>query len=194
MADDPQEPPLGPEDEEIASIRRLSVVADHREGADVLVFRNSAGEPIVVPSAVATEAERAYRCYQLRQSGKDWTEIALAEQYPSAKAAKYDVDRYLEEARSLVVESSAREMLRLEISRLDRLQSFIWDKAADGNIAAITEIRQLVMSRVRVVEVLEPSKTEEVGGDMVRTVVVASDEAGYLRGLQKAAGALPAEP
>lgn len=194
MRDD--EPPI--EDDEPRSMRRLDAVRDPvtgelpQDGAEVLAFRNSAGEPVVVPTAVATEAERAYRCYQKRLEGIPWEVIAREEQYPSAAACKADVDRYLAEARSLVVESSAKEMLRTEMARMDMLQTFIWGAAEDGSIPAVSEIRQLIMGRAKLAVYLGQGMTEE--SDTTQTVVVPRDSGHYLATLQGAAGTVPAEP
>jgi hypothetical protein len=187
-----------PEDEEeIHSVRRLNVVRDAEgnlpdEGAEVIAFRNSNSEPVVVPTAVATEAERAFRCYRDHISGKDWHTIATEQGYPSPRACKADVDRYLEEARSLVVEKSAKEMLRTEISRLDMLQTFAWESASKGSIPAISEIRQLVMGRAKLVAYLNQDLVDN--GDTTQTVVVPGEAGAYVATLKTAAGNAPAGP
>src|SRR5690348_13924498 len=104
-----EEPPVG--DEEVPP-----------EDSNVLVFRGTTGQPVVIPDAVATAAERAYRAYKMHIGGKSWQEIANEEQYPSARAAKADVDRYMDEASALVADRTARKMLNLEVARLDALQ------------------------------------------------------------------------
>jgi hypothetical protein len=151
------------------------------DGAKVLAFRNADKEPVVVPTAVATEAERAYRCYGMRIGGKSWSEIATA--------AKTDVDRYLAEGRALVVESSAKDMLTLEISRMDALQNYLWGFVQSGSIPAITEARHIIMSRAQLVVALGGGLDKAKDG--TQTVVIGGTAQNYLGTLQEAAGAVP---
>lgn len=198
-SEDRDDPPLSEDDlrfspEEMEAIRRLSVVPpppdDEGTGAEVLAFRNSAGEPVVVPTDVATEAERAFRAYKLHRDGLDWMSIAVQEQYPSARAARADVDRYLAEGRALVVEKSAKEMLNLEMARLNHYTFQLSEMIAKGSIVAITEARHLVMARARLALALGASLTEDNGGG--RTVVVGgATEGSYVATLQEAAGDEP---
>jgi hypothetical protein len=158
--------------------------------ATVLVFRNGAGDPIAVPTDVVTEAERAFRAHQLRVGGMTWAQVAEAEKYSSASACKYDVDRYMAEARSLVVESSAREMLTLEVTRLDALQHALWPAAMSGHVPSAALAMNIIVNRAKLVG-LDPEKMMEEA-DKARTVVVPVDEDGYTAALQRAAGDTPA--
>jgi len=152
---------------------------------NVLVFRNATGSPVAVPSSVVTEAERAYRCHQMRIQGVSWGEIAQQENYTSAGAAKSDVDRYMAEARSLVVEASAREMLTLEVNRLDALQQAMWTNAMSGHVPSAQLIMNIIVNRAKLVG-LDPEKMSEEA-DKARTVVVPDNPDGYLAALQQAA-------
>ena len=157
------------------------------DNGQVLVFRNGAGDPIAVPSDVVTAAERAYRCHKARIGGKSWEQIAEEEQYPSAAACKYDVDRYLEEGKALVVESSQRQMLTLEVARMDALQSAIWPQAMMGHVPSVTAALSIIKERSRLVG-LDPEKMAEQA-EQARTVIhVPQDSQGYIASLQRAAG------
>ena len=157
----------------------------------VLVFRNPAGDPIAVPEEVVTAAERAYRCYKARVAGVSWAQIAEDEFYPSAGAAKYDVDRYMAEATSLVVESSAREMLTLEVHRLDALQNSLWLSAMTGHVPSAALVMNIVMNRSRLVT--EAAERLGAAGDTARTVVIPHQEDDFLAGLKSAAGEDPTQ-
>lgn len=170
MSDD--EPPV--EDDEVPP-------EDH--DAKVLVFRNGNNQPIAVPAAIVTEAERAYRCWQMRIGGKSWSEIALEEQYPSPGAAKADVDRYMAEARSLVAEASMKEALTLEVARLDALQAAVWPQAMAGHVPSATFVMNNVMNRAKL-QGLDPEKMAEAAQE-ARTVVVPTDSASYIAELKK---------
>ena len=151
----------------------------------VLVFRNPSGEPVAVPTDVVTAAERVYRAYTSHLEGKSWTQIALEEQYPSDDAVKYDVQRYLDEAKSLVIHHTAREMLQLEVARLNELQSYVWPMARKGHVQSIGAAVNIIMSRAKLIG-LDPDHMADKG-DTSRTVVVPNDEDGYVASLQRAA-------
>jgi len=89
----------------------------------------------------------------------------------------------MEEAKALVVESSQREMLTLEVARLDSLQHAFWPKADKGNVAAGALIVSIIMNRAKLAESLAG-----IGAGAGRTVVVSATDAGYTAALQAAAG------
>ena len=151
----------------------------------VLVFRNHADEPIAVPNEVVTEAERAFRCHGLRLQGNSWEKIAELELYPSARSAKSDVDRYLEEGRALVVEASQREQLSMEVARFDALQLALWPAAMRGNVQSAVAVMNIIVHRARLVG-LDPEKMNEDSRGPA-TLVIPVDGDGFLEALQQAA-------
>lgn len=189
------EPPLTPDEEEFAdaeleAIKRLETVRDENgelppEKSRVLAFRNEAGEPVVVPTAVATEAERAFRCYQRWLRGDTWFEIAQDEKYPSPTACKADVDRYLAEGRSLVLASSAAEMLELEIARLTGYTRKLADRIEEGSLPAITEARHLAMARAQLYTTIGAALIDTNDGQRTVVIPAGSD---YVGSLKEAAG------
>lgn len=158
------------------------------EQGTVLVFRNSTGQPVVVPDDVASAGERAYRVYKARRRGDSWQEIAEEQHYPSAAAARYDYERYMDEARALVVEKSQKEILTLEVSRLDYLQTRIWGAAEAGSLAAIKEIRGIIMDRAKLVTILELAKEADTDNRGRTVVVMQKPGESYLDRLRRVAG------
>ncbi len=157
---------------------------------NVLVFRNGANQPIAVPADIVTAAERSYRCYQAKVGGKSWEEIAKQENYPNATAAKADVSRYMGEARSLIAETSMRDMLTLEVARLDALQASFWGQAMMGHVPSGRMVLDVIRTRAAMVG-LDPEKMGEAAQG-ARTVVVSTDsEAGYVASLQQQSDPLP---
>ena len=156
-------------------------------GGTVLVFRNSDSQPVAVPSDVVTAAERAYRCYMDRVAGMSWAAIAQREGYPSAGAAQYDVQRYMEEAKALVVEKSQRDMLALEVARYDALQHAVWPQAMAGHVPSVMAVVSIISKRTDLVG-LDPDKMNEAAEEARRTVVVPTDPDGYIEAMQRAAG------
>jgi len=161
---------------------------EERSGT-VLVFRNQHGEPIAVPDEVVTAGERAYRAYQEHLSGKSWDQIAIEEQYPSASAVRYDVQRYMDEAQALVVERSARQLLQLEVARMDALQAAVWPQALRGHVQSAALALNIIIQRAKLVG-LDPEKMNDAD-TKAHTVVVPSQSDGYIDAMKRAAGEAP---
>jgi hypothetical protein len=164
---------------------------EREKDATVLAFRGAGGHPVVVPADVATAAERALRAHRLRIGGKSWDEIAVEEQYPNGKAAQAEVARWKSEASALVVENSQREMLTLEVARMDALQSALWPQAMAGHVPSASAVLSIIVNRSKLVG-LDPEKMNDDAAQRARTVVVPQDSGGYLAALQRAAGETPA--
>lgn len=172
-------------DAEADAIHRLRMTTPPGDN-NVLVFRNGAQEPVAVPAEVVTEAERAYRCYTAHLGGRSWEQIAMDERYPSALAAKSDVDRYMSEGKALVLESSQRDMLVLEVARLNALQMSVWPMATSGHIPSVAAAINIIKLRSQLVG-LDPDKMADQA-DQARTVVyVGKESEDYIAGLKKAA-------
>lgn len=154
--------------------------------ATVLVFRNANGQPVAVPEAVVVEAERPYRSYQLHMQGKSWAAIAKEESYADAAAARYDVGRYIEEGKALVVTESRRNQLQLEVARLDYAQSVIWAQMETGHLPAVKEVVNIIMSRAKLLALAEMAENE--GGEDGPTTVIVPNGDEYELELRKQAG------
>ena len=155
----------------------------------VLVFRNPDGTPVAVPEDVVNAAERAYRCHTRRIKGDSWDLIAAEEGYETVGAAQYDVARYLENGRALVVENSVRDMITLEVARLDALQSALWPAAMKGHVQSAMGAMNIIVNRAKLMG-LDPDKLRD-DADRARTVVIPSGEGDYIKALQDMAPATP---
>lgn len=176
-----------PSDEQIFpdydSLEEQRLAAAEADG--VLVFRNPVGEPVAVPDSVVTEAERAYRCYKARIGGRSWEMIAAEERYPSAEAARRDVDRYMGEAKALVIEKSQQDMLVLEVARLDALQSSLWPNATSGHVPSAMGVLNIIKLRSQLVG-LDPEKMANKAAELRTVVVEGSTTSTYIQELQRA--------
>ena len=154
---------------------------------NVLVFRNITGSPVAVPEEVVYDAERLYRVHKAWLGGKSWQDIADEEQYPSAGSARADYDRYMAEARSLVMEVSMQDAVTLAVAQLKALQSALWPAAMAGFPPAAREARNNIMDQLKV-QGWNPEKLAEKEAD-VRTVVITGERAmDFIEELQQAAG------
>lgn len=154
-------------------------------GATVLVFRNDVGQPVAVPEAVVMEAERPYRAYKAMMSGVSWADIARQEGYSDAAAARYDVQRYVEEGKSLVAMNSRRDQLQLEVARLDALQAAHWDDAIHKkHLPAAKFVLDTIVVRSKLLSLAEMTEAEG-GSEQPTTVIVPSE--GYQEHLESLA-------
>lgn len=90
---------------------------------------------------------KANAALALALAGAEWSQIALATGYPTARAAKVAVERALE--KQLDTDPNAKAKMRLMASkRLERLLMSVWPKANDAehpeHLLANTKARELV--------------------------------------------------
>lgn len=159
-------------------------MTDEKPG-DVIVMRNpNTGRPVAVPDEIVSQAEREYRAFKMSRAGKDWHEIAIHEQYPSAQAAAAAVKRYLDEGAAVVADFRRTEAISMEVARLNALQSAFWDAAQAGDTKAGALVFNIIMGRVKL-QKLDVLISEDEA-TQARTVVVASDD-GYADSLREIA-------
>ena len=166
---------------------------DGKSPDNVLVFRTpTTGTPVAVPSAIVTAMERPYAAYTLRLGGMSWEAVGAAMDYPDARSAAADVTRYLDAARALVAEYSQTQMLHLELSRLDALQTAVWPKAMEGSLPAVGMALSIVSTRVKLLGLDTSVVTAGPHGPTTVVVSDAEDDTegegyGYLSALTRAA-------
>ena len=149
------------------------------DNSNVLVFRNPIGDPVAVPSEVVAAAQVVYRAYLDKVAGMSWEMVAYNHHYPSAAAAKADVERYTREGAALVTDQSRQALLELEVARLDALQVALWNNAMAGSVPSVSEVRQIINSRAALVRGMEDKVS-----DATRTVVIPVNQGDYTAMLQ----------
>lgn len=170
-------------DDMLADAKRNPLTPAPPEG-EVLVFRRpDNGRPVAVPSEVVKAAERPYRAYCDRLTGMSWEDVAVEHQYPNARSAAAEVNRYMEEGKAMVMQASAGALITLELARLDRLQTAIWPDAMAGVLPAVSVSMQLVLARVKLMG-LDLGSSQIEGNTAPRTVIVPLDQEGYVKALQ----------
>ena len=87
----------------------------------------------------------------------------------------------LAEAAALVTEGARRDLLDLEIDRIDRLQLAVWDEALAGDRQAVETVLKLIMSRAKLLG-LEDAASASSG---IHTVVVQGNSEEYIAALRK---------
>lgn len=158
---------------------------DEHPTATVTVIRGHENRPVAVPEQVVIASERPYRAYLMQQAGHSWQAIALAEEYPNWQAARADVQRYLNEGAELVGDFTRRQLLQMEVDRLNALQQAIWQKAMAGQPQMVNQALAIILSRAKLLKLDQDvrDETEDLKG---RTVVVPNDSVGYSATLEQA--------
>ena len=120
---------------------------------------------------IATKEERAYRAYQKRLAGEDWRDIAKTLEYPSPKTAEREVQLLIEKASKVATEDRKREVVELELDRLNALQNAVWGMALSGELKAIETTLKIMQHRARLLQLGEESKDSST-----TTVIVAGED------------------
>jgi hypothetical protein len=111
---------------------------------DAWVFPMQDG-PVAVPEDLAKEFSRPFRAYELKRDGDTWAEIASAEGYPDAEAARRDVMLWAQRAGALVAQQDRQLMLSVEVARIDRIVQLLMPKVRDdGKVDAAMAVLRAI--------------------------------------------------
>jgi len=140
-----------------------------------------------VPTTALEEQERqdeqARLAYEMRQDGKSWYSIAKALGLTES-AASQSVARAMEQAAAYVSTESKRQMLELEVARLDRLQDAYWAQAMGGNLRAADFALRVIQARAKVLQLDTIPETNITNN----TLVVTGSSEEYVAALRAIAG------
>lgn len=120
---------------------------------------------------VKTMEERAYRAYQMRLGGQDWNAIAKSLAYKSPARAKREVDDLISKAAAVASDDRKREIVEMELDRLDALQNAVWGMAIGGDLKAVETTLKIMGHRARLLAL-----GEETTSNSVQTVIVAGED------------------
>jgi hypothetical protein len=130
---------------------------------------------------IRTKEERAYRAYQMRLGGEAWPDIASSLNYTSPVTAKREVDLLITKAMNVATDDRKREVVEMELDRLDALQNAVWGMALTGDFKAVETTLKIMQHRARLLAL-----GEESSGNSVQTVIVAGEDyVQTLRGMAK---------
>jgi hypothetical protein len=127
----------------------------------------------------ADRAALALKAYKLRLQGRSLWDVSEECQVPE-RAIGSMINDHLYEAAQLIGEGARRELLALEVDRLDQLQSGIWRLAMSGDLPAIDRVIKIIHERASLLN-LNDGVTTSVTNN---TVVVAGTGPDYIAALQ----------
>lgn len=100
-------------------------------------------------------AKRQARAIELRQQGWTYDQIAAEVGYSCRGSAQRAVVKALDH----VTREPAKELLGIELERLDNLQRGVWDRAIDGDLKALDAVLRIMTHRAKLLRLdrLEPA-------------------------------------
>lgn len=128
-----------------------------------------------------SQVEMARQALEMRRKGLDTYTIAKRLGLSVNKTTGLLRSTFAE-ARALVGAAEHRELLDMEVDRLDALQAALWDDAIGGDVRAAEACLKLIMARSRL---LGLDAGEDAGAT---TVVVAGERRAYLQTLVALSG------
>ena len=127
------------------------------------------------------QVDTAMRALRLQRAGKDMFDIARELDLSVGQVTGL-IRSVMDEARTLVSMAEHRELLDMEVGRLNALQFAIWDDAMAGDVRAVEACMRLVMARSKLLGLEDGMSTGAT------TVVVTGDRRTYMDTLQSLAG------
>jgi hypothetical protein len=129
----------------------------------------------------------------LRASGATYRQIADALGLANAMTAW----RLVQEESASAIRESAREILDLELTRLDRLQMAVWADAINGDHQAIDRVLKIMEQRAKLLGLYDRARQQDDprhNGVIVIQGTTTEDYVNGLRAMRGVAGELPLPP
>lgn len=134
--------------------------------------------------AEANEAERrtelARQAHALRLEGRSWWQISEELKITEALASGLVSDA-IKEASSLADEGAKRQMLSLEIARLDALQRAVWAAAMTGDTRSVETALKIIAQRSKLLGLDDAIAGKQVTNN---TIVVPGNPVEYVAALR----------
>ena len=137
--------------------------------------------PTSRPSTRKHEAEweRATTAYQLRLGGKLPSEIAEIMGITPAEVSRLYAEKFSYDA-SYLTDSERKDILAMELARLDALQAAVWPAAMMGDPKSVAEARSTIMARAKLtgLELADPVVQKNL------VLVMGEKESDYIAALK----------
>lgn len=134
-----------------------------------------------VANAREVRVQTARKAHTMRQSGMSWWDIAENLKINEG-AAKRAVALLIAEAADTVDYYEKRDVLAMELSRLDALQAAVWDEAMDGKIHAVQAALAIMDRRAKWLGFAEPEVQTNITSN---TIIVPGNTKAYVEALQQ---------
>lgn len=124
--------------------------------------------------------DRAYEAHQLCLRGLGWTEIARHTGYLDGKIAAMAVNAFLQKTALAQEPGRRRQVLDLELARLDELQAAFYPAAMGGDVQAGALVLKVIARRC---SIMGFDKADDLSSSP-RTIVISGTPEEYVAGLK----------
>lgn len=138
---------------------------------------------VVKADAVEKQAKLARKAHEMRLEGQSWWAIA-EELKITEQVASHLVSERIRSAADLYDEGAKRQMLTVELERLDALQSAAWPQAMTGDTRSIDAVLKVITVRTRLLG-LDDASGKQVTNN---TIVVPGSSVEYVAALKAMTG------
>lgn len=119
-------------------------------------------------------AERRSRCVELRKAGHTYEEIAKELGVSNVQAWR-DIKKVIKDLNEKTA-LSAKEVIAIELERLDRMQLSVWPSAIDGNTNAIHAVLKIMERRAKYLGLdTVPVSDQQVAGSAAEFVIIGPE-------------------
>ena len=130
-------------------------------------------------TAVSEHVATARAALMLQRQGKPLWEIAEDLGLPES-TTRAALKRAMAEAADLIDDASKRELLAMEVDRLNQLQSAQWGNAMNGDTRAADTVLKIIDKRTKLLGLIDEDDTSAT----MQTVVVTGDSTAYIDALR----------
>lgn len=134
----------------------------------------------VAKPAVDERIEMARAALILQRQGKSLWEVAHALGLSQQQTSTY-IREALNEAQQLIDEASKRELLAMELQRLDALQDAHWGQATSGDVRSAEFILKVIDKRSKMLGLVTE---DDQSNQTVQAIIVAGDNPEYIKALR----------
>jgi Homeodomain-like domain len=133
--------------------------------------------------ASAAKRDQTLQALQLRASGATYRQIADV-----LGIDKMTAWRLVQEEAASAIQESAREILDLELTRLDRLQMGLWAEAINGDVAAVDRVLRIMEQRAKLLGLYDRAPEQDRPSAEGVVIIRGETSEEYIRGLQEMRG------
>lgn len=120
---------------------------------------------------IETHEDKAYAAYKMRLGGENTQVIAKKLGYPNGRRVMQAINNLIDKAIDVASDDRKREIIELELERLDALQSAAWGMAMTGDLKAIDSVLKVMQHRARLLSLGEEKDTATSN-----TVIISAED------------------
>jgi hypothetical protein len=138
--------------------------------------------------ASAAKRDQTLQALQLRASGATYRQIADV-----LGIDKMTAWRLVQEEAASAIQESAREIVDLELQRLDRLHMAVWPDAINGDVQAVDRVLRIMNQRAKLLGLYDRAPQQDDVRQQHGVIIIPAESSTeeYIAGLRAIRGELP---